>query len=106
MSNTATKKSLLQQIADLEQSVRGMGEPKKLQIHEEHHVPMTHMYSRRGSTDLQMMDDIRHHLKRSMAHKLADELIRSGAVKFTETLEEDHLRFGHSVRIKAELLVC
>lgn len=106
MSTTVSKKSLLQQVADLQKAVTGMDEPKMLQVFQEHLVPMSYLYSRRGAADLHMVDDIRHHMKRSMVNQLADELIRTGAVKFTETLEEDRMRFGHSVRMKAELLVC
>lgn len=102
----STKASLLQQIADFQKSVNAMGEPKKLQVSHEHRVPVSYMYSRRGTTDLQMLDEIRHHAQRTMAHQLADKLIRSGAVKFTETLEDDHYRMDKTVRIKAELVVC
>lgn len=103
MSKAVAKDTLLRQVAELEKTVRGMNEPKKLQIFHEHRLPLDACM---GGTNLNMVDDFRHYAKRDMVIKLADELIRTGVVKFEETLHDDHQRWSKTLTVKAELFVC
>lgn len=107
--STATKQDLLKQIESLQQTVRNMGEPRKLVVSSEHSVngiPARNPWDMPGAADLHHVDHVRRCAQREMAHQLAEELIRSGTVKFTETIEPDYRRFAHTVRIRAELRVC
>lgn len=104
MPPKTTKDSLLKQVADLQQAVTNMKEPRTLKAGGEMLIPL--MDYHRSNVDLHQVDHMREHLRRDVARHMAEELIRSGAIKFTETLEDDMRRFGKLIRVSGSLQVC
>lgn len=99
-----TKDDLQAQVAKLTAAVNGLPEHRVLKVCMDHTISTD--YSRYNRVDMKHVDYAREEAKRRLAHMLADELIRSGAVQVTETLEDDHMRFGKTLRTVASLRVC
>ena len=103
MQSKTTKDALLKQVAELKDAVNNMKEPRTLKAGGEllvHHMDMVR------SVDMHQVDHMREHLRRDVARHMAEELIRSGAIQFSETLEDDHRRFAKVLRVSGSLQVC
>jgi hypothetical protein len=59
----------------------------------------------RDGLDLQTVDFYRERAKRDLAHLLAEELLKSGAVKITERLRHEPSYGGGYVQVTMELKV-
>lgn len=101
---TSTKAALLQQLEQMQESVKSMKDTKVLKLGMERVVD--HVMLARTTVDLDYVDHMRKAMKREMAHRLAEELIASGAVRFREELRDDYNRCARSVVLTAELQVC
>jgi hypothetical protein len=101
------KAELLAKIDELSNTVRMLQIPEALQplrtLTRRVEIPV--QASPYGSVDLREVDAMRQAVRRRAANELADELIRSGAVSFKETLTRDMYRHFDTVRIEATLKV-
>jgi hypothetical protein len=103
MSAPTTKAALKSAAQNLLASVEAMPNIRVIKAGAEMMVSHMDMYR---SIDLHQVDHMREHLRREVACHLVDELLRSGAIKLTETLEDDMRRYGKVIRIKGSLSVC
>ncbi len=104
MTATTTKAALKSAAKNLLASVEAMPDIRVLKVGAETVVDHASMMSSRLHMD--HLDAIRRATRDRFARELADELIRSGAVKMTEFLEDDHRRFARVLRIEGSLSVC
>ncbi|MBB6246360.1 hypothetical protein [Rhodanobacter sp. A1T4] len=106
MNNAKTTKAdLLRQLAGMQESVNSMKDVQVLKVGMQRTVDHM-MMSSRSSLDLKYVDHVRESMQHCMARELAEQLIRSGAIKFREELRDDISRFERVVRIEGTLSVC
>ncbi|WP_285401050.1 hypothetical protein [Luteibacter sp. ME-Dv--P-043b] len=106
MSTKITKAVLLSQVEELKRTINMLQcvpapAPRTLKSAAE--CPVQSGY--RGEVHLTEVDRMREAMRRRVANELAEELIRSGSVKFTERLIRDSSRYTDVVRIEAVLAV-
>ena len=104
MTPKTTKDALLKQVADLKDAVSSMKESLSVHANVEHMVSCLDLH--RSKVDLHHVDQMREHMRRQVAHFITDELLRSGSIKFSETLEDDYRRYCKVLRIEGSLQVC
>jgi hypothetical protein len=99
MSKTKTAADAHRLLDEAQSILRNLPEPRVLHLNHEMCLPF--LGDRR--TDLTELDRYREYAKRDMAHRLAEELIRSGAVEFREELVDDFGRMVKALRIGAKI---
>lgn len=100
-----TKTALLSQVAELTKTIESLQvvpAPTHLTLNRNIEVPVHGGYH---PLDLNYMDEIRAVLRQRVAKELADELIRSGAVKINETMYRDTHRYSDYIRLEASVKV-
>lgn len=104
MSKPITKAALKSAAQDMLASIEAMPESRVLKFGTEAIVDSFGMRDSRLHMD--HLDAIRKATLHRFAREVADELIRSGALKMTETLEDDHRRYARVLRITGSVSVC
>lgn len=104
MSAPTTKAALKSAAQNLLASVEAMPNIRVLKVGAEAVVDHLGMMTARLHMD--HLDAIRRATRDRFARELADELIRSGAVKMTEFLDDDMYRRTRVLRIEGSLSVC
>jgi hypothetical protein len=104
MTAPITKAALKRAAQDMLASVEALPNIRTLRVGAE--TAMADCDLQHSRVDLHHLDYIREATKRRLAHELADELIRSGAIKLTEELISEQYRYRRVVRITGTLQVC
>jgi hypothetical protein len=106
MSSKITKAVLLSQVEELKRTIHMLQcvpapSPRTLKSATEWPVQSSY----RGEVHLGELDRMREAMRRRAANELAEELVRSGSIQFTERLFRDTSRYTDVIRIEAVLAV-